>query len=388
MKITVDDKIPFIRGILENFAEVSYLPGSKISNSDVKDSDALIVRTRTACNQALLENTSVRFIATATIGYDHIDTNYCDSHGIKWTNAAGCNSSSVAQYMTAALLSLAVKHNFSLSQKTIGIAGVGNVGSKVAVVAEALGMNVLLNDPPRHEAENTNIFLPLAKLLKESDIITLHVPLTGNGKYPTYHMADINFFRELSHRKPFFINASRGEVTDTTALKTALKDRLVSGAVLDVWESEPFIDPELMNICELATPHIAGYSTDGKANGTSMSVKALAEFFGLDLKNWYPTEVPLPQNTEIRISSDEICNESFEKIMLNAVSQTYNICEDDKKLRESPQTFEDQRGSYPLRREFTSYTVHIDGIVPENNMEKATRLKTAFEKLGFKLAQE
>jgi erythronate-4-phosphate dehydrogenase len=264
MKIVCDDKIPYLHGVLEPYVDkVVYLPGTKISNADLLTADALIVRTRTKCTATLLENTPVRFIATATIGYDHIDTAYCDKHGIVWTNAPGCNSGSVKQYIAASLACLSNRRGFSLAGKTIGIVGVGNVGSKVFDVAKAFGMHVLLNDPPRAEKEGENMFVALDELLGKSDIITLHVPLSYEGAHKTYHLLNKKILENLQEHQ-IIINSSRGEVVDNTALASVLKRKRITGAVLDVWEDEPDIHRELLSLADITTPHIAGYSRDGK----------------------------------------------------------------------------------------------------------------------------
>lgn len=375
MKVVIDDKIPFIKGALENFAKVVYLPGAKTTSADVADASALITRTRTDCSERLLGGSHVKFIATATIGYDHIDTSYCDSRKIFWTNAPGCNSSSVAQYITSVLLNLAVRNNLRLDTMTLGVIGVGNVGSKVANVGEALGMKVLLNDPPRARKEGSEKFSSLGEILSEADVVTCHVPLSSEGDDATYHLADAAFFRSLK-KKPYFINSSRGEVNDTPALVDALKTGRIAGAVVDVWENEPDISRELLSLVDIATPHIAGYSTDGKANGTSMSIQALAKFFGIkELEAWYPAAVPLPENTVIEIDP---VGKSFEEAMLEIVSISYNVMDDFRKLRNSPDTFEKQRGDYPLRREFPAYTVKNSSKLPE-------KIVDALKKLLFKM---
>lgn len=372
MKIIIDDKIPYIKGALEPFAEVVYLPGSQTTPEVVKDADALITRTRTKCNRQLLEGSNVKFIATATIGFDHIDTEYCREAGIEWTNAPGCNSGSVEQYIASALAALSQKHNFSLSEKTIGIVGVGNVGSKVARIAEAYGMNVLLNDPPRERVEGKSAFVSLDDILAQSDIITLHVPLNMTGEDKTFHLADNAFFAKAK-KKPFVINSCRGEVVKTEALTNALKSNQLAGAFIDCWENEPGIDRELLAKVDIATPHIAGYSKDGKANGTAMSVQAVSRFFGLGIDDWICQNVELPASTEISI--DE-AGKSTENVLKEAVLETYDIREDDERLRLSPESFEKQRGDYPIRREFPVYHITLLNSSPET----MKRLKT----FGFK----
>jgi erythronate-4-phosphate dehydrogenase len=375
MKIVADDKIPFLKGVLEQFADVVYLPGKKIDREVVKDADALLIRTRTKCTEEMLEGSSVRFIGTATIGFDHIDTQYCEKNGIFWTNAPGCNSSSVQQYITAALLKMSAEFRFTLKDKTIGIVGVGNVGSKVEKIARALGMKVLLNDPPRARKEGDNKFVLLGDILYNADIITVHVPLNIVGLDKTYHLFNDKSFKKMK-KGAWYINSSRGEVTDTTALKKTLDKGKLAGAIIDVWENEPDIDLELMARTLISTPHIAGYSTDGKANGTAMVVNSLCDFYKMPLKNWYPDNVPMPLISEISIEGK---GKRDEEIIGEAVQFSYKIEEDDLRLRFSPSDFEEQRGEYPLRREFNSYSVKLSGCSSSSHK--------ALEEMGFRILE-
>lgn len=373
MKIVVDDKIPFLKGALETMANVIYVPGKEISRDIIKDADALLIRTRTKCDENLLKGTKVRFIGTATIGYDHIDTLYCEKNNIAWTNAPGCNSSSVQQYITAALLKIAHDNNFNLKDRTLGIVGVGNVGSKVERAARIMGMNVLLNDPPRTERGGEN-FVSLDELIAGSDIITVHVPLNISGRYKTHHLFNDEIFKTMKEGT-WFINSSRGEVVDTIALKDTIKAGRIR-SVIDVWENEPEIDRELMSMAFIATPHIAGYSTDGKVNGTSMVVNSLSSFFRLPFKKWYPENVPAPLMPLLNVEGK---SKTDEDIMREAVMQTYDIESDDRRLRNSPSTFEKQRGDYPLRREFPAYTVDLNN----GNENAIAKLRM----LGFTIKQ-
>jgi erythronate-4-phosphate dehydrogenase len=373
MRIIADEKIPFLKGILDNYCRVDYLPGHRISRKDLKDTEVLIIRTRTRCDRNLLHGTPVRLIATATIGFDHIDDGYCRMAGIKWTNAPGCNSGSVAQYMLAALLQIAKKQGRPLSQIVIGIIGVGHVGMKVEKIARLLGMRVLLNDPPRARAESNDQFVSLDELLAGSDIISLHVPLNISGIDKTYHLVDRNFIGKCS-RKPYLINTSRGEVVDTGAVKAALKDSLLEGAVLDVWENEQVIDREMLRLAHIATPHVAGYSLDGKANGTSMVVKAVSDFCGFGLTGWYPPDVPEPADKEIIIDG---AGKTITDILSEATTRSYDILKDDRLLRESPETFEYQRSNYPFRREPGSYCVRL--------FNDRQDIGSILQKLGFRL---
>lgn len=280
MKVIIDSAIPFLNGVLEPFADVVYKDGGAIVADDVVDADALIVRTRTRCDRALLEGSTVRFIATATIGFDHIDLNYCNQQGIVVSTAAGCNARGVLQWVAAVLVVLARRDGFVPSQRTLGVVGVGNVGRLIKEYAEAWGFNVICCDPPREEREHLG-FLPLEQVLEHSDIVTIHTPLDDTTR------AMINDKTiSLLKRNSVIINASRGEVAKTEAL---LREDLT--CAIDVWEHEPNIDKRLLEKAIVATPHIAGYSLQGKANASAMSVNALARYFGLPLEDWYPAGV-------------------------------------------------------------------------------------------------
>ncbi len=346
MKIIIDDKIPYIREAIQKIgAEAIYLPGKAFTPETVRDADALIVRTRTYCNRDLLAGSRVKFIATATIGYDHIDTDYCRKAGITWTNAPGCNSGSVAQYIQSSLLLLETTLGRKLNEMSIGIVGVGNVGCKVAVVARKLGMRVLLNDLPRAEAEGDTVFVALEQIAG-CDVITFHVPLYKEGKHKTFHLANRSFFESLK-RKPVLINTSRGEVVETNALLEALQNGNVSEAIIDVWEDEPDIHPELLRRAMIATPHIAGYSADGKANATRMSMEALCRFF--QIKSNFTITPPPPESFQIRAATRQ-----------EALLKIYDPRIDSERLKEAPLLFEQFRGNYPLRREEEAYHIIID----------------------------
>ncbi|MFW5657693.1 MAG: 4-phosphoerythronate dehydrogenase PdxB [Bacteroidota bacterium] len=373
MKVVVDENIPFIQGVMEPFIDVDYLPGREITREKIMDADALIIRTRTSCDEKLLDGTPVKFIATATIGFDHIDTEYCAKNNIHWTNAPGCNSGSVQQYLASVLVTLAKKHGFDLKDKTMGVIGVGNVGKKAGKIAEYLGMRIVLNDPPREREEGPCGFVSLDGLLREADVISLHVPLNMTGPDKTHHMVDEAFLKKVNPGT-FIINSSRGEVVDQKALEKYLDNNRLSGAVLDVWEGEPEIDTNLMKKLDLATPHIAGYSADGKANGTAMSVQALSKHFDLELYDWYPEDVPEPENTAIRIDA---AGKSVQEISTQAILTAYDVLQDDARLRNSPATFEQQRGNYPLRREFPAYVVWLQN----GNQKMVDTLK----KIGFRV---
>lgn len=373
IKIVADDKILFLRGVLESFANISYLPGRQIMREEILDADALLIRTRTRCDNELLEGTSVKFIGTGTIGFDHIDTEYCERKKIRWTNAPGCNSSSVMQYVAAGLLRISAETGSGLNGKTIGIVGVGNVGSKVERLAKLLGMNVLLNDPPRARKEGEKNFVSLNRLLEESDFITLHVPLNKSGEDKTLHFFNSSVFKRI-RKGCWLFNTSRGEVTETDDLIEALVGERLAGTVLDVWDREPEISIPLMHMAFIATPHIAGYSADGKANGTAMIVNSLSKTFKLPLRDWYPSGLPIPENPLMAI---DCYGKGNEEIIRRAVLHTYNIVEDDVKLRFDPSKFEILRENYPTRREFTSFSLQLKDCPPET-----TRI---LKELGFKI---
>jgi erythronate-4-phosphate dehydrogenase len=368
MKIVCDNKIPFLRGVFEPFAEVVYLPGKETTPEVVRDADAVITRTRTKCDAALLAGSSVKVIATATIGYDHIDTAWCESNGILWRNAPGCNSWSVKQYIAAVLCTLARCHGLNLAELTLGVVGVGHVGSKVAEVASLLGMKVLLCDPPRARAlpslpaATGNPFVSLDTICRESDIITLHVPLTREGEDATWHLFDAQRIASL-RLDQFLLNSSRGPVVDNAALKAALQAKRLRGAVLDVWEGEPEPDRELMGLLDIATPHIAGYSADGKANGTTASVHTVASVLGLPLADWAPAGIPAPaQPLDFTLDAR---GKSHQEVLSEAILYTYDILADDRALRANPDRFEQLRGDYPVRREPTAFTLQLQGGTPE-----------------------
>ena len=338
MKIVVDDKIPYIRETICQLAdEVVFLSGAAITAADVKDADVLVVRTRTRCNRQLLEGSKVKLVVTATIGYDHLDTQWLDAAGIHWTNCPGCNSGSVAQYVECSLLLLEQQKGLVLRQSTIGIVGCGHVGSKVKAVAERLGMRVLVCDPPLQKANSqqltANSYVSLDEIERRCDVITFHVPLTRKGQYATWHLADDDFFHRLS-RVPYIINTSRGEVVDNKALLSAMEERRVRDAIIDVWEDEPHPDSVLLEKVFIGTPHIAGYSADGKVNADNMVIDAICQHFSLP----HPGLIAPPKlPADFTYSGSPL--------------DLYNPMEDSKKLKAASSRFEQLRNNYPLRRE-------------------------------------
>lgn len=340
MKIVADRNIPFLEGVFEPYAEVMYRDGKEISREDVADADVLVIRTRTKCDARLLEGSSVRMIATATIGVDHIDLDYCASRGIRVHNAEGCNAGGVMQYVFSALYGVASRKSIKLDDAVFGIIGVGHVGKKVAELAEYLGFKVLLCDPPRAEKEGYEGFCELEYLLANSDVVTLHVPLDET----TCGMADEDFFTIM---KPgsIFINAARGEIMDEKALKQAMPK--FGAVIIDTWNNEPDVDEELIEMVDIATPHIAGYSYQGKQNGTASVVQAVAGFFGIpQLYDYFPaTDVPEHEPVKLDLR-DKKQGEVAAVFQYN-----YPIFTDDFRFRMEPGNFEKMRSNYQYRRE-------------------------------------
>lgn len=330
MKIIADKNIPFLAGRLPE-AELICLPASEIDVDTVEDADALIVRTRTRCDSSLLKDSSVKLIATATIGTDHIDLPWCDANGITVRNAPGCNAPGVALYVWSNLL----RNGFNPKKDTIGIIGCGNVGSIVAEWGERLGTRVLVCDPPKKErGEVDREYLPLEEVLSQSDAVTIHTPLTHAGKHPTYYLINKD---SLRHLKPgaIFINAARGEVTDTEALIEAIEKGLIGHAIIDTWEEEPNIDPRLLALADTATTHIAGYSVEGKQRATRMALEAVAETLSIpvDLSGLQgPYEAPADLTPERIITH-------YDPTLMTAA------------LKSEPAAFELLRNSYPLHSE-------------------------------------
>ncbi len=373
MKVIIDNKIPFIKNILEPYADVEYLAGNSITKEKLKNTDAIIIRTRTKCDAELLEGTAVKFIASATIGCDHIDIQYCEKNSIQWTNAPGCNSGSVLQYVASALLYYARQKNIKLNNRVLGIIGVGNVGRNILKLAEVLDMRVVLNDPPRVRNEGLCGFLSLDGILREVDIISFHVPLNLTGEDKTFHLAGKHFFEKINEGT-LLINTSRGEVVDTATLKDMVKSGKLSDAILDVWENEPDIDTELLEKVYIATPHIAGYSADGKANGTQMTIQQFSRFFNLGLDDWQPDNIPAVKKSDIFCDG---LNKSFQDILTEIILQTYPIDRENSWLHSDPKKFETYRGNYPLRREFFTYNIKTSNV-KEGDIKRLKRL-------GFKV---
>ncbi|MBR6882612.1 MAG: 4-phosphoerythronate dehydrogenase [Bacteroidales bacterium] len=341
MKIVADVNIPFLKGVFEPYAEVLYKEGPAICREDCMDADVLIIRTRTRCDASLLEGTSVKMISTATIGTDHIDFPWCEEHGIEIFNAEGCNAGGVMDYVFSALYGVASRKKIPFQGAKLGIVGVGHVGRKVERMARKLGFEVLRCDPPRAEREGAEGFYTLDELLGEAQIVTIHVPLDET----TRGMVNDDFMSKIQPGA-IFINTARGEVVDEAAL---LRARPKLGAlVIDTWCNEPDINPRLLGECDIATPHIAGYSYQGKQNGTSMAVQAVARRFGIrELQDYYP------ETEDIDLHPVLIDAEGKSQGEMAAILQyNYPIFIDDFMFRTDPSGFERLRSQYQYRREF------------------------------------
>ncbi len=357
MKIVADENISYGAEAFSTLGEVETYNGRKISNEILKDADVLIVRAITEVNENLLKNTSVKFVGTTTIGTDHIDLDHLSKNKIAFADAKGCNANSVLEYVFSALFKIAVKENFSLKEKTLGVVGVGTIGSKVVKVAETLGMKVKKNDPP---LERTGLkgFTNLKDTM-DSDIVTFHVPLNMEGVDKTFHLLDKESFKPV---KPgiILINSSRGSVIDNEILKSEIKNKNLK-VVLDVWENEPGIDQDLLKEIYLATPHIAGHSYEGKVFGTKFVYDKLCNYLKKEIK-WTPP-LPVPNDKSKKFIADK----PFESKMDELISSIYNIEEDNvrmKKILEIEKTeikkyFDELRKGIPKRREFNNYVVKL-----------------------------
>lgn len=359
MKIVADANIPFVEKCLSSVGDVVAMSGRDMTPQAVEDADALLVRSITPVNEQLLADSPVRFVGTATIGFDHVDLDYLDSRNIGFASAPGSNANSAAEYVIAALLDVGQRHGIQLEGKSIGVIGVGNVGGRVAKKCEALGMRVLRNDPPLQRRTGSPIYVPL-RALYECDFITLHTPLTREGIDKTYHLANETFFTALK-KGAVLINASRGAVVASAALKAAIAKGRLGPVVLDVWENEPDIDTGLLEMVDLSSPHIAGYSLDGKIGGMIMIYRSLCEYFGLEPKLDVGDFLPPPDVPEIKVAKSENGDEAA---LAKAVASVYSVQRDDGNLRqiakEPPQKrgafFDALRKNYPVRREFQNTT--------------------------------
>jgi erythronate-4-phosphate dehydrogenase len=376
MKLIIDENITFAKEAFSSLGNSKLMDGRTLTNKDVQDADVLVVRSITNVNAELLKNSDVKFIGTATIGTDHIDLEYLKNQNIRFADAKGCNADSVAEYVFTALLKVASVKNISLQEKTIGVVGVGNIGSRVVRLAESLGMKVLKNDPPLERKGIGNNYFNLDKIL-QADIITFHVPLDLDGIDKTFHLLDENNLKRIKNGT-IIINSSRGAVIDNQALlaESTVRDFEL---VLDVWENEPSISTELLSKTKISTPHIAGYSFEGKVNGTNMIYNALCQYLNFQ-PSWQPI-LPEIQRKKLRFPEGK----TDEEKLYNLFSSIYNIKKDDELLRkieflkpnERASYFDLLRKKYPVRREFSNYVVQIS--------ENEIHLKSFLENFRFKV---
>jgi len=376
MNLIIDENIVFAREAFSHFGNAILVDGRSLTNKIVKDADALIVRSITRVDEELLNKSKVRFVGTATIGTDHVDLDYLRRKKIIFTDARGCNADSVAEYVFTALLKIASEKNISPREKTIGVIGIGNIGSRVVKLAESLGMKVLKNDPPLERKGIGNNYVNLYEILK-ADIITLHVPLSFEGVDKTFHLLNENNLQEIK-KDTIVINTSRGAVIDNTSLlnETIRKNFHL---ILDVWEDEPLININLLAKAKIASAHIAGYSFEGKINGTKMIYDALCRFTNTK-PEWTP-ELPFIERFDLKIPDVKSDEDKLYKLF----SSIYNIEKDDAglreisnyKLNERAGYFDLLRKNYPVRREFSNFTIHIS--------EKELHLKTILESFRFKV---
>ena len=381
-KIVCCSNMPFVKEAFSLLGEPLVKDGRTITGADVKDAEIMAIRSTTKVSREMLEGSKVRFVGTATIGTDHMDKAYMDGAGITWCYAPGCNANSVSEYFTTALLRLATRHNISLEGKTIGVIGVGNVGSLVVKKAKTLGMRVLRNDPPKERLEKSteeNKWYSLDEVLREADVITLHVPLTKTGQDATYQMAGRSFFEKMKPGCVFF-NCARGGVVNTNELLSAMDCKTVSHAVIDTWEGEPVFRTDLLKRVDVGTPHIAGHSFEGKVYGTVMVYQAACKFLGVKA-TWAPDNLwPEPIVPEI---TEDAAGLRDEEVLWRIVSRVYDIEADDRRLRdgsvEDDKTrsahFDCLRSRYPVRREFRFTRVTLCNGRPE--------LKQKVSELGF-----
>ncbi len=377
LNIIAGENIPYVKEAFEGLGNLSIVPGRKMASADLQHTHILLIRSITQVNEALLQGTPVEFVGTASAGTNHMDTAYLHSKKIRFASAGGSNANSVAEYVMAALLLLSKQQGISLKDKTIGIVGVGNIGRLVKHKAEALGMHPVLNDPPLAERGTIN-HRPLKEALG-CDVVTLHTPLTTDEPHPTYHLLNKETFKWV-RPSTIFINASRGEVVDTSALLKTITHKHIGPTIIDVWENEPEINWDLFKAVTLGTPHIAGHSLDGKANGTFMIYAALCSHLGI-VPTWHPAQTLPPPRTPLLETS--VSTQGTQKEIQEIITKLYDIEADFHYMqhlhampsKERATQFDAFRKNYPIRREFQQTRVKITNT----NFE----LRKILEGLGF-----
>ncbi len=377
LNIVAGENIPYLQEAFSDLGDLTILPGRSIRSADLNNTNILLIRSITQVNEVLLKNTPVEFVGSASAGTDHMDTEYLKSRNIGFTSASGSNANSVAEYVMAALLWLSKEKGVTLTGKTLGIVGVGNIGKLVKQKAEVLGMLPVLHDPPLAdvgEIQHSSLQETLG-----CDVVTLHTPLTTDGAYPTYHLLNEQTFKWV---KPtgIFINAARGEVVDTAALHNVITNKKIGPSIIDVWENEPAINWDLFQAVTLGTPHIAGHSLDGKANGTFMIYTALCKHLKL-APTWNPEKsLPPPTVPSIEVN---IQQHSDEEQLQKIIAQIYDMETDHHRMKsllsaaleERPALFDKLRKHYPVRREF-----HRTNVKLSPRMKRLRKLTTG---LGF-----
>lgn len=366
MLIVADENIPLLDEFFQGFGEIRRVPGRSIDRATVERADVLLVRSVTNVNRALLEGSKVRFVGTCTIGTDHLDLDYFKQADIAWSSAPGCNARGVVDYVLGSLLTLAEIEGADLTQRTYGVVGAGEVGGRLVKVLQGLGWNVLVCDPPRQAAEGGD-FVSLEQIIEQCDVISLHTPLKKHGAQTTWHLLDKNRLNQLKSGT-WLINASRGPVVDNAALRQVLLQREDLQAVLDVWEGEPEVDVALAELCVLATPHIAGYSLDGKQRGTAQIYQAYCQFLGQPEQVSLNDLLPAPWLSQVTLSADS--DRAWALAMV--CRGVYDPRRDDADFRrslvgsvnEQRAAFDALRKHYPLRREIDGLKVRIEGDSP------------------------
>ncbi len=381
MKIIVASSVLQGREAFETLGDVSLMPDDHISRSHLLDADILICRSKTRINQSLLDGTAVRFVGCAVAGMDHIDASFMEEAGIAWCVAPGCNANSVAEYVVTALLIEARRHDWTMDEMTMGVIGVGHTGTRVLEKAMALGINTLSNDPPRAAMESSakNSFVSLDTLLQASDVITMHVPLKYDGRWPTAGLVDYRFFERFESGK-LFINTARGEVMNSDAVRDALQHGVVRQAVLDVWEDEPHIRKDLLDMVDIGTPHIAGYSYEGRLQGTRMVYEEVCHFLEVD-----PVWPGINGNGYGQEHCIDATNMSDQNVWTQLATTAYPLLIDDEHFRAGVSTDSDTmakhfvhcRQHYPERHEFSACRIRLQNA--------SSRAVDGAWKLGFQI---
>ncbi|WP_447891743.1 4-phosphoerythronate dehydrogenase PdxB [Pseudomonas atacamensis] len=366
MLIVADENIPLLDAFFAGFGDIRRVPGRSIDRATVEHADVLLVRSVTNVNRALLDGSKVRFVGTCTIGTDHLDLDYFNEAGICWSSAPGCNARGVVDYVLGSLMTLAEIEGADLTQRTYGVVGAGEVGGRLIKVLKGLGWNVKVCDPPRQAAEGGE-YVSLEQIIEQCDVISLHTPLTRSGNDATWHLFDQQRLQQLK-QGAWLINAARGPVVDNVALREVLLEREDLQAVLDVWEKEPEVDPALAELCVLATPHIAGYSLDGKQRGTAQIYQAYCAFIGQPAAIALSDLLPATWLSEVSLHADS--DPAWALAML--CRGVYDPRRDDADFRrslvgnvaEQRAAFDVLRKQYPVRREIEGLKVRIEGDAP------------------------